>query len=392
MKRSTGRFLTTHVGSLIRPPEIQEYQRALAAGEPVDQQAFDATLRAEVADVVRRQAEAGIDVISDGEFGKSSWTGYVFQRMSGFENRAFPRRAVGFMGADREGRFREFYDLYGAGLGGGMRPETSQRPICVAPITYTDAGRAAMQRDVDNFKAALGNVQVEEPFLPVVAPCSIGVDYGNEYYKSDEEFLFAVAEAMREEYRIIVDAGLILQVDDAILTNLYDQVLAEGKDYRSFVAMNVEALNHALRGIPEDRVRYHLCWGSWPGPHMSDVPLADIVDLLLRINAQGYSIEAANPRHEWEWVVWQNGRLPAGKILIPGVVSHAVSHVEHPELVAQRIARFAGLVGPENVIASTDCGFAQNNRIARQHTSIMWAKLEALAEGARIASRQAATV
>jgi 5-methyltetrahydropteroyltriglutamate--homocysteine methyltransferase len=258
----------------------------------------------------------------------------------------------------------------------------------VAPITYTAAGRAAMQRDVANFKAALQQVQVQEAFLPVVAPCSIGVDYGNEYYKSEEEFLFAVAEALHEEYRTIVDPGLIVQVDDAILTNLYDQVRSEGKDYRSWVAMNVEALNHGLRGIPEDRVRYHLCWGSWPGPHMSDVPLHDIVDLLLRINAQAYSIEAANPRHEWEWVVWKDVKLPAGKILLPGVVSHAVSHIEHPELIAQRITRFANLVGRENVIASTDCGFAQASRIARQHPTIMWAKLAALAEGARIASQQ----
>jgi 5-methyltetrahydropteroyltriglutamate--homocysteine methyltransferase len=296
------------------------------------------------------------------------------------------------MGSDREGRFAEFYDLFGAGLGGGQRPETVQRPICVGPIAYTDTGRAAMQRDVDNFKAALQNVEVEESFLPVVAPCSIGVDYGNEFYRSDEEFLFAVADALHEEYQTIVDAGLIVQVDDAIMANLYDQVRAEGKDYRSWVAMNIEALNHGLRGIPEDRVRYHLCWGSWPGPHMSDVPLRDIVDLLLRVNAQAYSIEAANPRHEWEWVIWQDTKLPDGKILIPGVVSHAASHIEHPELVAQRITRFANLVGSENVIASTDCGFAQNSRIARQHPSIMWAKLEALAEGARIASKQTAHV
>lgn len=392
MKRSGERFLTTHVGSLIRPPKVQEYMQALSAGQPIDQQAFAAELRRDVAEVVRKQAETGIDVISDGEYGKSGWTGYIFQRLGGFEYRTFPRREVGFMGADREGRFREFYDLYGAGLGGGQRPDTTQVPVCVGPISYTAAGRAAMQRDVNNFKAALQNVQVEEAFLPVVAPCSIGVDYRNEYYRSDEEFLFAVAEAMHEEYQTIVDAGLIVQVDDAILTNLYDQVKAEGKDYRAWVAMNVEALNHGLRGIPEDRVRYHLCWGSWPGPHMSDVPLREIVDLLLRINAGAYSIEAANPRHEWEWVVWQETKLPDGKILIPGVVSHAVSHVEHPELVAQRISRFAGLVGRENVIASTDCGFAQNNRIQRQHPSIMWAKLEALVEGARIASKQPARV
>jgi 5-methyltetrahydropteroyltriglutamate--homocysteine methyltransferase len=389
MKRSTDRFLTTHVGSLIRPPKVQEYVQALAAGEQIDQQAFEEELRNDVAEVVRRQAEAGVDVISDGEFGKSGWTGYVFQRMAGFENRTVPRRIIGFMGRERAERFAEYYDETASFF---PRSGSAQKPICVGPIGYTDAGRAAMRRDVDNFKAALQNVQVEEAFLPVVAPCSIGVDYGNEYYKSDEEFLFAVAEALHEEYKTIVEAGLIVQVDDAILTNLYDQVRAEGKDYRSWVAMNIAALNHGLRGIPEDRVRYHLCWGSWPGPHTSDVPLREIVDLLLTINAQAYSIEAANPRHEWEWVVWQETKLPDGKILLPGVVSHAISHIEHPELIAQRITRFAGLVGPENVIASTDCGFAQNSRIARQHPTIMWAKLEALAEGARIASAARETV
>jgi len=358
--------------------------QALVAGEQIDQQAFAAELRTQVAAVVRQQAEAGVDVVSDGEFGKSGWTGYALQRMAGFESRTFPRRAVGFRGAEREDRFAAFYDQTEPVL---PRPETSQRPICVGPITYTAAGKAAMQRDVDNLKAALQQVEVVEAFLPVVTPCSIAVDYGNEYYRSDEEFLFAVADALHEEYQTIVDAGLLVQVDDAILTNLHDQVVAEGKDYRSWVAINMAALNHGLRGIPEDRVRYHLCWGSWPGPHTGDVPLREIVDLLLTVKAQGYSIEAANPRHEHEWVVWEDVKLPDGKILLPGVVSHAISHIEHPELIAQRITRFAKLVGRENVIASTDCGFAQASRIARQHPSIVWAKLESLAEGARIASQ-----
>jgi len=214
------------------------------------------------------------------------------------------------------------------------------------------------------------------------------VDYENEYYKSEEEFLFAVADALHEDYQAIVDAGLIVQVDDAILTNLYDRIRSQGRDYRKWVAMNIEALNHGLRGIPEDRVRYHLCWGSWPGPHTSDVPLRDIVDLLVKVNAQAYSIEAANPRHEHEWQVWRDLKLPDGKILLPGVVSHAIAHVEHAYLIAQRITRFANILGRENVIASTDCGFAQASQVARQHPSIVWAKLEALAEGARIAWRE----
>jgi 5-methyltetrahydropteroyltriglutamate--homocysteine methyltransferase len=289
-----------------------------------------------------------------------------------------------FLGNEREGRFRDFYD---ESITFAKRGDPFPHMVCVGPVKYTDAGRAAMARDIANLKNALQGVKVEEAFLPVVAPCSMGIGYSNEYYKSDEEFLAAVADALYEEYKAITDAGLLVQVDDAILTNLYDQVRADGKDYRRWVAMNIEALNHGLRGIPEDRVRYHLCWGSWPGPHTSDVPLRDIADLLVTIRAQAYSIEAANPRHEHEWLVWEDVKLPEGKILMPGVVSHAISHVEHPELIAQRITRFAKIVGRENVIASTDCGFAQASRIARQHPSIVWAKLESMAEGARIAWR-----
>jgi 5-methyltetrahydropteroyltriglutamate--homocysteine methyltransferase len=381
VKRSAGRFLTTHVGSLVRPPRISQFIQARSAGEAIDEPAFESELRGEVSAVVRKQAECGIDIVSDGEFGKPSWLSYLRERVSGFELRTVPRPKPGFVGQEREDRFADFYD-------GTPIARTFPRLVCVGPVAYTAAGRAAIERDAANLKAALQGVDVQEAFLPVVAPCSMGVDYANEYYRSDEEFLGAVADALHEEYKTIVDAGLIVQVDDAILTNLYDQVRAEGKDYRRWVAMNIEALNHGLRGIPEDRVRYHLCWGSWPGPHTGDVPLREVVDLLLKVKAQAYSIEAANPRHEHEWVVWEQVKLPEGKILLPGVVSHAISHVEHPQLIAQRITRFANLVGRENVIASTDCGFAQASSIARQHPSIVWAKLEALAEGARIAWRE----
>jgi 5-methyltetrahydropteroyltriglutamate--homocysteine methyltransferase len=380
LKRSSQRFLTTHVGSLIRPPKIQEYTQALAAGGSVDLQDYEATLRREVADVVREQAACGIDVVSDGEFGKSGWTGYVFGRISGFESRTVPRAHVTYRGWEAEGPFKEYYQQ----LDRQRRP--TRQWVCVGPVTYTPAGKAAVQRDVANLKAALQNVQAEEGFLPVVAPCSLSTNYKNEYYRSEEEFLFAVADALHEEYKIITDAGLIVQTDDAILANLHDPIVDSGRDYRKWVAMNLEALNHALRGIPEDRVRYHLCWGSWPGPHTSDVPLAEIVDLLLTINCQAYSIEAANPRHEWEWVVWQDTKLPDGKILLPGMISHTTPHVEHPELIAQRLHRYAGLVGPENVIGSTDCGFAQGSFTARQHQTVVWAKLRSLAEGARIAT------
>jgi 5-methyltetrahydropteroyltriglutamate--homocysteine methyltransferase len=381
VKRSTGRFLTTHVGSLIRPPNISRSVQALAAGESINVAEFEAELRAAVCDVVRQQAACGIDIVSDGEFGKPSWLGYLQQRITGFESRTVPKRHPGFLGWDREKRFAAFYE-------GTPIDRDFPRMVCVGPVTYTEAGKAAIRRDIQNLKAAIEGLNVEAAFLPVVAPCSMGVDYANEYYKSDEEFLFAVADALHEEYSAIVDSGLLVQIDDAILTNFYDQVRAEGKDYRRWVQMNIEALNHGLRGIPEDRVRYHLCWGSWPGPHISDVPLRDIVDLLLRVKAQAYSIEAANPRHEHEWTVWRDVKLPEGKILMPGVISHAISHVEHPELVAQRITRFANLVGRENVIASSDCGFAQTAAIQRQHPEIVWAKLESLAEGARIAWRE----
>lgn len=367
---------------MIRPPKIVEYVEALAAGQQIDEAAFESELRTAVAEVVRNQVAAGVDMVSDGEFSKTNWLAYFKQRCSGFETRMQPLRTPTFLGADREGRFAEFYDQAFSWF---QRGQPVPHMVCVGPLEYTDSGRAAIARDIANLKHAIEGLSVQEAFLPVIAPCSLGIAYWNEYYRSDEEFLFAVADALHVEYKAITDAGLVVQVDDAILTNLYDQVRADGKDYRRWVQMNIEALNHGLRGIPEDRVRYHLCWGSWPGPHTTDVPLREIVDLLLQIHAQAYSIEAANPRHEHEWLVWADVKLPDGKILMPGVVSHASSHVEHPELIAQRITRFANLVGRENVIPSTDCGFAQSSRIVRQHPSIVWAKLEALAEGARIA-------
>jgi 5-methyltetrahydropteroyltriglutamate--homocysteine methyltransferase len=382
MKNSAERYLTTHVGSMIRPARVQDYNARLAAGEAVNLAQYEADLRADVAQVVKDQAATGVDVISDGEFGKPSWL-YIVDRLTGFEMRQAERPKVGFLGWDAERRFKEFYDQTLPRGAAFMR-----QAVCVGPVKYTDAGRHQTQRDVANFKAALASVNAVEGFLPAVAPCSISVNYKNEYYKNDEEFLFAVAEALHEEYKIITDAGLIVQADDAILANLYDPIVDSGQDYRSWVDMNLRALNHALEGIPADMVRYHLCWGSWPGPHTTDVPLADIVDLILKINCLAYSIEAANPRHEWEWAIWQDTKLPDGKILLPGMVSHAVSHVEHPELVAQRIKRYADLVGPENVIASSDCGFAQGASIARQNPQIVWAKLEALAEGARLASQR----
>ena len=385
MKRSVDRILTTHVGSLIRPQPLQEFLRAKQAGKPFDLQAYDNCLSRSVADVVRRQAEAGVDVISDGEFGKSiSWSQYVLERLSGFERRPVKPGGNPFQrGADRE-RFAEFY----AELDAHEEVATRTDSVCVGPINYT--GQAELQRDIENFKAALKGVNVEEAFLPVAAPASVIPDRKNEYYKNDEECLFAIGAAMRTEYKMIVDAGFLLQLDDARAAVTYDRMVppVAFADYRKWVDMHMEVLNHAIEGLPPERIRYHVCWGSWPGPHTTDVPLKEIVDLILKVKVGAYVIEGANPRHEHEWKVWKDVKLPDGKVLIPGVISHATNVVEHPELVAERIGRYARLVGRENVLAGTDCGFAQGPFYRRVHPSIMWAKLEALAQGARLASKE----
>jgi 5-methyltetrahydropteroyltriglutamate--homocysteine methyltransferase len=384
------RILTTHVGSLIRPPELLQFIRPRQNRQPYDERAYESCLQASVADVVRRQAQAGVDLPSDGEFGKSiSWSQYALERLSGFERRAAqPGEHGSTRGADRA-RFADFYKELDAADGPPAQVGTAAgQAVCVGPVAYT--GQAELQRDIANFKAALVQAGVAQGFLPVAAPSSVIPDRKNEYYKSDDELLQAIAEAMRTEYRAIVDAGLLLQLDDARLAVTYDRMVppASFAQYRSWVARQVEAINHALQGIPEERVRYHVCWGSWPGPHSTDVPFRDIVDLVLKVKAGTYLIEGANPRHEHEWRVWESVRLPEGKALAPGMVSHATNVVEHPELVAQRIVRLARLVGRERVLASTDCGFAQGPFHRRVHPSIMWAKLEALAEGARLASRE----
>ena len=386
MKHSTSRILTTHVGSLIRPPELQEFLRARQTGKPYDQKAYDTCLTTSVAEVVRQQAKAGVDVVSDGEFGKSiSWAQYALTRLSGFERRPIKNETANPFkrGADRA-RFPAFY----AELDANEVVSTTSDSICIGPIKYT--GQAELQRDIDNFKVALKNVAVEEAFLPVAAPASVIPDRKNEFYKTDEELQAAIAEAMRTEYKMIVDAGFLVQLDDARNAVTYDRMVPPAKfeDYRRWLAKQVDIINHAIEGLPADRIRYHVCWGSWPGPHTSDVPLKDIVDLILKVKVGAYVIEGANPRHEHEWKVWKDAKLGAGQVLIPGVISHATNVVEHPELVAERIVRLAKYVGRENVIAGTDCGFAQGPFHRRVHPSIMWAKLEALAEGARLASKE----
>ncbi len=375
MRRSEQRILTTHVGSLIRPEVILDDDTAAAPeGE-------DAALAREVDDIVRRQVAAGIDVVNDGEFGKTGWSAYILSRVTGFEVRERQLQPLYWLGRDRE-RFREFFaELMPQAIDG------APAEVCVAPIRYRD--RAPIERDIANLKHAAAAAAPAEVFMTAVAPASAAYNGVNEHYPCDRDYVFAWADALREEYRAIHDAGFLLQVDDALLANMYDTLVQQGpRRYREWADLRVDALNYALEGIAPERVRYHVCFGSWHVPHVSDAPLEAIVEVMLRVNAQAYSIEAANPRHEHEWRVWRNVKLPPGKVLLPGVVTHHTTTVEHPRLVADRIVRFAELVGRENVIASTDCGFAQSQRTQRVHPSVMWAKLEALVEGARIASAE----
>jgi 5-methyltetrahydropteroyltriglutamate--homocysteine methyltransferase len=399
MKRSAERILTTHVGSLVRPGPIAEVLRAESLGQSYDEAAFERILGPAVAEVVRKQADVRVDVPSDGEFGKTMWTQYVVERLGGIERRDLPPGTPTAANSKDRQDFAEFYAVYNPISvtmwldplvlehlnGAPLQPPG--RWVCAQPITYK--GRQAIQRDIANFKAALESVTVEEAFLPLAAPASVEASVPNEYYPSDEAYVYALADALREEYMQVVEAGLVLQVDDAFIPYNYDRMLLHGasmEEYRKHCEMRIEAANYALRGIPEDRIRYHVCWGSWAGPHSSDVPLEAIVDLILRINAQAYSVEAANPRHEYEWKVWRDVKLTEGKILIPGVITHSTNVVEHPETVAERIERYASVVGRENVIAGTDCGFAQGWTMARTHPSVQWAKLQALADGAKLAS------
>jgi 5-methyltetrahydropteroyltriglutamate--homocysteine methyltransferase len=384
MKRSIDRILTTHVGSLIRPDDLRAFLADKEAGRPYDTKAYANCLRDNVVKVVRKQADLGIDIVSDGEFGKAiSWSQYALHRLSGFQRRPFNVGANPFKrGADRA-RFPEFY----AELDSRDKVETVADSVCVAPITYTGTGE--LQGDIDNLKAALVRAKAVEGFLPVAAPASVIPDRKNEYYASDEACVEAVGQAMRTEYRTIVDAGLLLQLDDARAAATFDRMVppATFKDYRKWVARHVEVLNDAIKDLPKNRIRYHVCWGSWPGPHVTDVAFKDIADLVLKVNAGAFSLEMANPRHEHEWQVWKDVKLPDGAVLLPGVITHATNIVEHPELVRERIVRLANLVGRENVIASTDCGFAQVTYFQRVHPSIQWAKLEALVEGARLATK-----
>jgi 5-methyltetrahydropteroyltriglutamate--homocysteine methyltransferase len=401
MRQSRDQILTSHAGSLPRPEELIDANRARESGMATDERRFQGQLRASVAEVVRLQKQAGIAIPGDGELGKSmghkvnyrAWWSYSFQRLGGLElgtaglydmppHRSRPGEVVLTSFADRRDRlkFAAAYADPDSGITTG--PRAALWPVCVGKLTYT--GHAAIQSDIANFKAALQAAGVEEGFMTSIAPASAS-RIANRHYKTDEEFLYACADAMREEYKAIVDAGLVLQLDDPAIAENWDMVNPEPAvaDYKKFSMLRVEALNHAIRGLPEDRIRFHLCWGSWHGPHTTDIPMRDIVEVMLAVKCRAYSFEAANVRHEHEWKVWQDVKLPDGKLILPGIVSHATNVVEHPELVAERITRFANAVGKERVIASTDCGLG-----GRVHAQIAWAKLEALAQGAALATRQ----
>ena len=400
MRTSTDHILTSHVGSLPRPDELIASNRARDAGERVDEGEFQRTLSGAVMAVVRRQHQLGIDVPNDGEFGKSmgqrvnygSWWRYSWQRLGGIEpgeqtlyemaaRRSSPGHIALTSFGDRRDRtlFAAAYNDPDSGITTGPRPPS---PVCTGPLTY--AGHEMLRDDIANLKDAMRATGVEEGFMTAVAPASCS-RIGNKYYKSDEEFLYACADAMREEYRAIVDAGIVLQLDDPCLAEGWDQVNPEPgvADYQQLAATWIDALNHAISGLPAERIRLHLCWGSWHGPHVTDIPIRDIIEVVLKAKVGAISFEAGNVRHEHEWQVWQEVKLPEGMIILPGVVSHATNVVEHPELVAERLLRFANLVGRERVIASTDCGLG-----GRVHPQIAWAKLEALTHGAALASKQ----
>jgi 5-methyltetrahydropteroyltriglutamate--homocysteine methyltransferase len=399
MRRSNDRILTTHVGSLVRSPKIVELQIQKYLGEQVQANEYEQAVREGVAEVVKRQATIGVDVVDDGEYGKLNWIAYLGQRLKGLVTTDL--RFEGDTGAafwPEQERFDQFYRIYNRIESNQWLPETPslkrytgnqmsdyQNLVCRSALEYDPK---PLERDIANFKAALKSERVTEAFMPVVAPGSIEI-VPNEHYASQEDYLFALAAELNKEYRLIVNAGFILQVDDAVVPATYyyrfrDRPLSE---YLAWADLRIEALNRALEGIAADRVRYHICFGSQNVPHTTDPGLRDIVGLLLKVKAQGYSIEACNPRHEHEWRIWRDVKLPADKLLLPGVISHATNIVEHPEVVAMRIGNFASLVGRENVIASSDCGFSQGWNSPRVHSQIQWAKLESLVEGASLASK-----
>jgi 5-methyltetrahydropteroyltriglutamate--homocysteine methyltransferase len=384
MKASTDRILTTHVGSLPRPDALLTLMEARSEGKPVDERAYAEEVRQAVRDIVRRQAELGIDIVADGEMGKPSFITYASERLAGLERQPGERPSP-FAHTRETASFPEFYQSAIARQVSTRRRRA--RIVCTGPIAYK--GQAQLKADLAHLKEALDGLDVVEAFVPAIAPSNVEATTPNEYYPSEEAYVFAIAEAMAEEYRAIVAAGFVLQIDDPFLVTYY--ITRPDLDVaacRRWAELRVEALNHALRGIPEEKVRFHTCYSINMGPRVHDMELKDIIDIILRVRAAAYSFEAANPRHEHEWKVWTEVKLPEHKLLIPGVITQSTVLVEHPELVAERIGRFAQVVGRERVIAGADCGFASFAGSNEVHPTIVWAKLQALVEGARLASRR----
>jgi 5-methyltetrahydropteroyltriglutamate--homocysteine methyltransferase len=386
MKQSVERILTTHVGSLPRPPDLLEMIQAKERGGDFDAAAFAARVKSAVAEVVRRQAESGIDIAADGEMGRFGFIPYVNERLAGLDARPNPVTQGTWARSREHLAFPEYY-AWAAQMPGAAGGAQRNQWVCTGPIAYK--GQAALARDIDNLKAALAGQRYEEAFMPAVSPAQLAGWNKNEHYRTDEEFRVAIADALHEEYKAIVDAGLVVQIDDPQLASHYTtHPELDIAQCRNVASATVELLNHALAGIPPERVRYHTCYGINMGPRVHDLELKHIVDIMLGINAGAYSFEAGNPRHEHEWRVWEDVKLPEGKVLIPGVITHGSNFVEHPEAIAQRIARFAQAAGRENVIAGADCGFASFSTTCEVHPTVVWAKLAALGEGARLATKE----
>jgi len=374
------RIPITHVGSLPRPHDLLDLMKARLAGQSYDRERYASRVKSAVAECVRQQVECGIDIVSDGEQSKPGFFTYIRERLAGFEPR--PGKKVAFFDAERQA-FPEYYQEYFARAmtGGSIAPVVPM--VCTGPVSYK--GEQALRRDIDNLKAAVAAAGAKSAFMPSVAPSGAGA---NEYYKTDEEFFFAVAEALRHEYQAIVDAGFYLQIDDPFMTDNFSDPALDDRQRRRFAELHVESINHALRGIPADKVRFHTCYGINEGPRVHDPALGEVAPFMLKVNAGAYSFEAANARHEHEYHYWEKAKVPEDKLLVPGVITHASNIVEHPELIAERLARFARIVGPERVLASADCGFSSQATYKPEvHPTVIWAKFKAMVEGARLANQ-----
>ena len=381
MQRSAGRILTTHVGSLPRPKDLLDLMKAKVSGLAYDKAAYDQRVKSAVAECVKKQVETGIDIVSDGEQSKPGFFTYVRERLEGFEERPQQKRKSF---AAEVAAFPEYYEKYfrEAMTGGAIAPIVPL--VCAGPVKYR--GEEDLERDIANLKDAATQARAHGAFVPAVAPSGVGT---NEYYRTEEEFFHAVGAALRTEYKAIVDSGLLVQVDDPFLCDIFADPALDAARRKKRAAMYVETINESLRGIPPEKVRFHTCYGINEGPRIHEAALSDVVEYMLKVNAGAYSFEAANPRHEHEYHLWESVKLPEGKVLVPGVITHASNIVEHPVWIAERLVRFAKLVGRENVVAGADCGFSsQASYHTEVHPTVVWAKFEAMREGAQLATKQ----